>query len=128
MDVNRILTFWKKSARLDKKTSEDLFKSKNYVGCLFFVHLYLEKTLKGLVQKETGKTPPYTHDLLVLAKIANIDLTKEQEGSIATINTFNSKARYTDYKFAFYKKATRSFASEYCKIAQELYSWFLSRY
>lgn len=128
MDSDRITSFWKKSAQLDRKTSKDLFKSKNYVGCLFFVHLYLEKALKGLVQKETAKTPPYTHDLLVLAKIAGIDLTKTQEDVLATINTFNIKARYADYKFAFYKKATRGFASKFCEIAEELYSWFLSRY
>ena len=128
MKQEEFISFWKKGACLDKKTSEDLFKAKNYVGCLFFVHLYLEKTLKGLVQKVSGKTPPFTHDLLVLSKIANITVTREQEDSLSTINTFNIKARYADYKFAFYKKATKSFASKFCKIAQELYSWFLSQY
>ncbi len=59
MELQKVLAFWKKSAALDKKTSEDLFKSKNYVGCLFFVHLYLEKILKGLVQKSTQKMPPF---------------------------------------------------------------------
>lgn len=128
MDMDQIIAFWKKSAEMDKKTSDDLFKSKNYVGCLFFVHLYLEKTLKGLVQKETGKTPPYSHDLLILAKIAKLDITKEQEENLATINTFNIRARYADYKFAFYKKATKGFTTRFCIIAEDIYKWFLSRY
>lgn len=128
MNTDQIVAFWKKSAQLDKKTSNDLFTSKNYVGCLFFVHLYLEKTLKGLVQKETGKTPPYSHDLLILAKIAKLNITKEQEDNLTTINTFNIRARYADYKFAFYKKATRSFTLRFCNIAEELYQWFLNQY
>lgn len=125
---NEVVAFWKKSGVIDKKTSEDLFKSRNYVACLFFVHLYLEKTLKGLVQKSTDKPPPFTHDLLVLAKIANLEITKEQEEELAVINTFNIRARYADYKFAFYKKATKVFAEKYCKIAKELYQWFLRQY
>ena len=125
MKQEEIIKFWKRSARLDKKTSEDLFRSRNYVGCLFFVHLYLEKTLKGLFQKATLKTPPFTHDLLVLAKLANLTLTREQEEYLAVINMFNIKARYIDYKFAFYKKATKGFTSRFCKIAEELHRWFL---
>ena|SRR3989338_1388313 len=128
MDQTEIIEFWKKSGKLDKKTSEDLFKSKNYVGSLFFVHLFLEKTLKGLVQKSTSKTPPFTHDLLVLGKIAGLEVSKEQEEFLAVINTFNIKARYADYKFAFYKKATREFTAKYLKIAKELYQCFLKRY
>ncbi len=126
--MNKIIAFWKASARLDKNTSSDLFKSKNYVGCLFFVHLYLEKILKGLVYKVTMKVPPFTHDLLVLAGIADIPLTKEQRDHLAAINTFNIRARYADYKFSFYKKATQKFAVEYCRIAEDLYKCFLKQF
>lgn len=128
MNRNDLIIFWKKSASLDKKTAEDIFKSKNYVGCLFFVHLYLEKTLKGLVQKMTEKTPPFTHDLLVLTRLVKIELTPEQIDNLAVINTFNIRARYADYKFSFYKKANRTFASTYLKIAEELYKWFSKLY
>lgn len=128
MEQKELLEFWKKSAFLDRKTSKDLFKSKNYVGGLFFVHLYLEKILKGLVQKETKTPPPFSHDLLVLAKIAKINLSKEQEENLAVINTFNIKTRYADYKFAFYKKATKVFALKFYKIAEELYEWFSKLY
>lgn len=128
MKPSEIISFWKKSAWLDKKTANALFNSKSYVGCLFFTHLYLEKVLKGLVQKATGKTPPFTHDLLVLAKIANMALTEEQQNHLAVINIFNIRARYADYKFSLYKKATRNFTAKFCKIAEELYKWFLKQY
>lgn len=128
MRTDDLIAFWKKSAARDKRTSDDLLQTKNYVGCLFFLHLYLEKVLKGLVQTVTGKTPPYSHDLLVLARLGGLSLAKEQEECLATINTFNIRARYADYKFAFYKKATRAFTKRYYLVAEDLYQWFLSHY
>lgn len=128
MEQIEAIAFWKKSAKLDKKTSEDLFVSKNYVGCLFFLHLYLEKILKGLVYKTTGKTPPFTHDLLILTKIAGISLAEKQQSQLAVINTFNIRARYADYKFSLYKKANNRFTREFCEIAEEFYIWFLKQY
>ena len=128
MQINEAIAFWKKSAKLDKKTAEALLKSKNYVGCLFFTHLFLEKILKGLVQKTTQKSPPFTHDLLILCKLANLNLTKEQEEHLTTINTFNIRARYADYKFSFYKKATKNYTQKHFKIMEKLTAWFLSQY
>ncbi len=128
MEQDELIAFWKKSAQLDRKTAAAIFKSRNYVGCLFFVHLYLEKVLKGLVQKVTGKTPPFTHDLLVLVKVANIGLNAEQQDQLTTINTFNIRTRYADYKFSFYKKANKNFTTKHYRIAEELYKWFLKQY
>lgn len=128
MRNEELITFWLKSAHLDRKTVDDLFTSRNYVGALFFVHLYLEKTLKGLVQKTTGTSPPFTHDLLVLAKLGGLQLANDTEAHLATMNTFNIRARYADHKFAFYKKATKVFAGRYRKIGEELYQWFLSQF
>lgn len=128
MRQDKAVAFWAKSAQMDRKTAQDLFKSKNYAGCLFFVHLYLEKIIKGLVQKITQKAPPFTHDLLILSKIAGLELAKPQADHLTTINTFNIRARYADYKFSFYKKATRSYAEKYLEIAEEFYAWFSSQY
>lgn len=128
MKIEEIAAFWKKSGQLDRKTAEDLFRSKNYVGSLFFIHLFLEKILKGVVQQKTEKSPPFTHDLLILCKLANLALTKEQEGQLATINTFNIRARYADYKFSFYKKATKSYTQRYLNLAKELEAWFSNQY
>ena len=123
-----LIDFWKRSAAIDHKTSLDLFHSGNYVGCLFFVHLFLEKILKGLAQKVTKATPPFTHDLLVLAKLARMNLTPDQQVALTEINSFNLRTRYADYKFSFYKKANKKFAVKYCAIAKELYQWFLKNY
>ncbi len=40
------------------------------------------------------------------------------------ITTFNISARYDDYKFKFYKKATREFTDKWLKIGKELHEEF----
>lgn len=45
-NINKQITYWKKSAERDWQTALDLFKTKHYDACLFFCHLALEKFLK----------------------------------------------------------------------------------
>ena len=118
-----IVEFWRKRAADDKATAKALLKSKRYSACLFFVHIYLEKTLKALATEQIEKATPHTHDLLYLADIAKIELPKEQEELLREINTFNIRARYDDYKLEFYKKATRNYTMKYFELADKLYLW-----
>ena len=123
-----ITKFWRERATDDKATAKALLKSKRYSACLFFTHIYLEKTLKALAIKQTGKAAPYTHDLLYLIDIAKIELSKEQEELFREINTFNIRARYDDYKSGFYKKATKDFTIKYFELANKLYLWLEKKF
>ena len=118
-----IIDFWKRRSADDRITTKTLLRNKRYSACLFFVHIYLEKLLKALVVKKTGKPAPFVHDLLDLADIAKIELPEEQKELLREINTFNIRARYDDYKSEFYKKATKDYAVKYFKSADKLYLW-----
>ena len=104
---------WKHLAARDWKTAQGLFEIKRYDACLFFCHLTLEKFLKGLVVLHTKKEAPYTHDLERLSVIAKIPLPSEQVNDLKAISAFNIASRYSDYKFEFYKKCTRSYTHNY---------------
>jgi len=123
-----IVNFWKRRSADDRITAKALLKSKRYSACLFFVHIYLEKLLKALVVKKTGKPAPYVHDLLDLANIAKIELFEEQKELLREINTFNIRARYDDYKSEFYKKATKDYTAKYFKLADKLYLWLEKKF
>lgn len=120
------INFWVKSAKEELANANALFKTKRYVGCLFFGHLAVEKILKALVEK-TDKNPPYTHDLKILAKLSGIPLEESQVRLITEINTFNLKTRYEDFKFEFYKKATRKYTEHYLGEIEGIYQWFLKQ-
>ena len=122
-EVNQIIQYWLRSAEEDLKTAESLFASKRYHHCLFFCHLFIEKTLKASVLKKSMNQAPYEHNLVYLAKSTGIPFTKEQIEDLAEITTFNIQARYDDHKMRFYKKATRDYSSIYFNKAKEMYLW-----
>jgi HEPN domain-containing protein len=61
------------SAAYDLETGKGLLEIKRFPYALFFGHLALEKALKALVVKTTRAHAPYTHSLMLLAKMTNIE-------------------------------------------------------
>jgi len=61
---------------------------------LFLTHLALEKSLKGLVCLVTGDEPPKIHNLVQLAKLAEVPLTEDQMRFLGKLNEFNITGRY----------------------------------
>jgi len=123
------IKYWQVGARRDLKTAQDFLASKHYDWCLFLGHLALEKIIKGLVVKRINKNPLPIHDLIRLCHQAKINLTQEQIIQLKEINRFNLETRYDDYKFKFYKKATRTFSAFWLKIIkEEFFQWFKKLY
>jgi len=123
MDYNKLIEYWKFHANYDMKTAESLLKSKRYPYCLFMCQLALEKVLKAIVVQKIKTHAPYTHDLVRLARIIEIEFSKEQMSYLKEISGFNIEARYDNIKMEFHKKATKSFTEKYFKISNELYLW-----
>lgn len=127
MDVQKVIDHWVTSAEDDIKTVEALWKSERYHHCLFFCHLVVEKALKALVVKKTGKEALPTHDLLLLARKAGLDLTPDQVKNLSEINTFNVRARYESYKRELYKKATREYTRGWYDKSSEIFEWLKAK-
>lgn len=118
------ITFWKKKAQGHYQLANEHFQLKNYVWCLFLCHLALEKVLKARVLEKTKREAPYTHDLIVLAKLADIQLTDDLVEKLETITGFNIEARYEDYKETLKKKADKKYTQQYLTLAGEYLTWF----
>lgn len=123
MKIEGLINFWVKSSEEDIKTAESLFRSRRYHHCLFFCHLFVEKILKALAAKVARKPAPYGHKLAKLAKLTEVAFTNAQLDLLDEITAFNIEARYNDYKFKFYKKATKNYTQGYLKKAKEIYLW-----
>lgn len=120
---DEVIEYWAKSSKMDFEAAIDLFKTKKYPHCLFFAHLSVEKLLKALFVKTNEEHSPITHNLLLLAKESNLELTDLQVEQFAEINTFNIEARYPDEKFRFYKKCTSEFTEKYIEVIKETLNW-----
>src|SRR3989344_7523157 len=122
MSNKDLVKYWLDSSAQDWETVEVLMKSKRYMHALFFCHLSLEKHLKSMIAMQ-NEVVPITHDLLLLAQKAKIELTQEQAELLAEVKEFNIRTRYDDYKKSFYKKATAAYAQKYILQINDFKIW-----
>jgi len=127
MSTEEMLNYWLKSASEDLLTAESLYKEKRYLPCLFYCHLFIEKTIKAFIVRNTKKSAPFGHKLSRLAKITKLEITQKQIDLLDELTAFNIKARYEDYKFSMYKKANKIYTLNYLKKSRELYKWLLKK-
>ncbi len=127
MNDNSKILYWLNTAESDLLTAGKLFSSGDYHWCLFIGHLVVEKMLKALYTQNNNDTPPRTHDLVKLAKLAKIDLNTSKITIYNRINDFNIEARYPDEKLSFYKVATKEFAENNFQIIIEEAQWLKSQ-
>jgi HEPN domain-containing protein len=121
IDIVELIDYWLLTAEHDYKTMLALFKSKRYSDSLFFGHIVLEKVLKGLVVKKIRKPAPYIHDLIRLAEIGDVKLSKREENLLNEVNEFNIRARYPEDRLGFYRTCTREYTKKYLDKIDNLY-------
>jgi len=120
-DVDKAVDYWFAISKHDHKTMMALFESKRYSDSLFFGHIVLEKILKGLVVKKTKEDAPYTHNLMGLNELAELNLSKEETDLLFEVNEFNIRTRYPEDKLKFYKMCTQGYAKSYLDKIDNLY-------
>jgi len=122
------IKFWSDSAERDYKAMENLFASKDYSWSLFIGHLVVEKLLKALYIKKFDIEPPYIHNLLIISDKLDFILSEEQKDDFSVINSFNLKARYSDYKEKFSSICTRDFTNEWIIKIREIVKWIKEKF
>lgn len=124
MGLNEIIKYWFESANEALETVETLLNNKKYVHAMFFLHLAVEKRLKGYYVYRNKEEAPYGHNLAVLAsKISNAQFSENQMQTLIEISRFNIEARYDNYKKNFDKVCDVNFATLYFDKAKELFEW-----
>ena len=119
--IDEQIKYWTDSAERDWVTMQALFDSKRYPESLFFGHVVLEKMLKAFVILETKEQPPKIHNLILLDKLANLNLGDDIKDYFVVVNTFNIRGRYDDYKKDFYKTCTKEYAEKNSQKITQIY-------
>jgi HEPN domain-containing protein len=107
--------------------ADSLYESGKYPYALFLGHLALEKTLKAMVVKTTGKHAPYTHSLTLLASEASIKIPQKTMKKLAGFMEFHFEARYPDEQKKFYQRCTKAFAKEKLLEIREIFIWLTEK-
>ena len=126
MEQKQIVDYWQDEADESLAVMGHLFEKKDYSYALFFGHLAVEKIIKALFVQNVSREVPRSHNLLRLAKAAQIEISEEQQRDLIRITAFNLEARYPDYKRNFRKKCTLEFSEVEVKTIKEVFSWLKS--
>lgn len=124
IDVKRQVRYWQKSSEEDWIVARELISSNHIRHGLFFAHLAIEKLLKAKVSQETKAIPPKTHNLLLLAEKANLDLADTQKTFLARFDQYQIEGRYPEM---MPDAPTRSKAEQELVAAQEFIEWLKER-
>jgi HEPN domain-containing protein len=127
MDHKEIIDYWVTEAEESLTVAEHLYEKKDFSYSLFFGHLAVEKMIKAILVKNGNTQVLRTHNLLRLAKAAQIRLNDEQQSSLIRITAFNLETRYPDYKKEFRKKCTQQFTRIELEKIREVAKWLKSK-
>lgn len=116
---------WKMSAMEDLKLGEDLHERGNNAHSLFFLHLAIEKIVKGVHQHLKHEPSLFIHDLYKLATLAGIEVSEREKLELDEISTFNIAARYDIFKLRLHQKATPEYAKIWMESGKRLFEKYL---
>jgi HEPN domain-containing protein len=116
--------YWLDLVDEDIEVAKTLLNGKNYLQCGFFCHLTVEKLLKAFIALQ-GDTPPKIHNLIKLAKMADMEneLSEEQKRLFEVLNPLNIEARYPSYKARIAEGLTEESCRALVKKVEEFRKW-----
>ena len=88
INTDKHIEYWKNGAISDFETAELLIDNQKLLHGLFFCHLVIEKAVKAHIVKKTSEIPPKSHNLLLLAQKAEIDLTEGQKDFLGILMVY----------------------------------------
>lgn len=124
IDIEKQVAYWRDGAIEAWGEVPGMIHRGRTSFALFFLHLALEKALKAHVCRQTNDLAPKVHDLVTLARLARLPLSKEQLDFLAAANGYNIAGRYSD---AVMPAPTRQAANQIMQKAQEVFEWLISR-
>lgn len=95
---NSITLQWIERANYDFETARAMLKASRYLYVAFACQQAVEKYLKAIIQEKTGQIPPYTHNLLILSKLSELEFNNEQQDFFAILSQYYLNTRYIDFK------------------------------
>lgn len=129
MDSAKVIKQWLYRAKRDMRAAKILFEGKSYPQCLFWCHLVIEKMLKALVIRKTGKQAPYIHDLQRLYHFADLQIfDKEDYEILAEFTLFNQMGRYHDITNVLVKRCAPAYVRQFLDITHRFYTCLLKEF
>lgn len=125
-DFEKVKTFWIEEAEESLGVADHLLEKEDFSYALFFGHLALEKMLKCLCVNHRKEHAPHVHNLVRLAKVAEIEMDEETEKALIMITGFNIESRYPDFKKSFRLRCNQAFTAKQMVEIRRIFEWLRS--
>ena len=115
---------WLDIAKEDLDVARELFKSGRFLYSAFFCQQTVEKIFKAIIVFETGKEPPYIHDLVILSEKAGFYDDKEK---LKILTLHYIKTRYDEVR----KKLpahSKTVSKMLLSFTEEVFKWSLTKF
>ncbi len=124
INVKKLISYWTEGSLEDLQTSLGISKELHrHLHALFFLHLSIEKILKALFVSVKKQHAPLSHNLVYLASILELNLTKGQMSFLGELSEYNIQSRYPDERRAIKDKIKATDFKKYYKQAVEFHTW-----
>ena len=119
------IKYWVDLSDEDFRVAQGLLKLKHFLYVGFMCHQCIEKIFKAAYEQQIDNTPPFVHDLMLIANKAGIFeiLDNEQINFIEQLSPLNIRARYPDYKRELAKEMTETICENFIIKTKELQQW-----
>ncbi len=128
MSKQEHINYWISTAEKDWNVVYNLYNSKDYVYCLFFSHLVIEKLSKAMwVRSMETNHPPRVHNIVYILDNANVAMDDEIKEFLLVLNNFQLEGRYPDYQQRIYQLCTKEYTDELLVSIKETRQWLLNK-
>lgn len=119
------VAYWLDIAQYDLDSAKVMLNGGRYLYVGFMCHQTIEKALKGYYVFIKNTIPPYTHNLTLLAKQAEVydKFTDEQKNIMDVLEPLNIEARYPTYKEKLMRSLTKQRCENIIRETENLYKW-----
>jgi len=116
---------WMAYAEADRKSAHNAMKMQDYRDVALHCQQAVEKLLKTIIVAQTGKRPPYEHDLrTLLRKVRGLSIPEELARRVSDLDIHYTGTRYpgvVDLEFYTKENVTKLMAW-----MEETFQWFLT--
>lgn len=127
LDVTQVVAYWMTEAEEALEVADHLVAKADYSYALFFGHLAVEKALKAQYVFQHKQHAPPLHNLLRLARAAELEVDETTADKLTTVTAFNLEARYPDFKRTFRLICTPEYTTAQMTMIKELMQWLRSQ-
>ena len=125
MNSEEKIRYWIDLSDEDLRAGSTLLAGGHYLYVGFMCHQCIEKIFKAVYEYKRNDTPPFVHDLMLIANRAGISdmFDEKQTDFIEQLSPLNIRARYPDYKKRLAKELTKAVCENFIIETQELQQW-----